>query len=337
MLGPEGQPNLRFNLLDQKPEPEFLRDWLAGPVVLASSSEVRRNQLESLGFKKEKISLAPVPDNAEREALEDYQKKFTGNHFAPFRTDDTKMIAAAKVNYVLSHGDVPADALVVAADTVPHYFKDGGPDGYLAEVMHKPKDREDAKRQIKEAFSEIIKQYLVFREAHEGVRKAGAHKPNIDSLAERLKLGWKDIQIEVSTGIAVCLPKEIDIEMFNEEVAVLPERLYKLVEDCLVGVDRHFSEPEIKTTLVEVDLELDKLIDRLLEISGDRVTHVSGGIPWSDSAVREFMQVKIGHDIRFIQPDKVKEEDFTGLPTDVLKSYLRGRAIELKREGKESI
>ncbi len=207
---------------------KLLKQWLSGPVVLVSSSESRKKALQAVGFDARQISLLSAPDSGEKRALKKYVEDFIDNHFYPHRTLGPVHIAAEKLKYAADKA--PAGAMIVAADTVLHKFRAGGLNRYLAEVVHKPHNEVEAKLAMRQMFDSIAVGYVRFKAAAESLRQAAPHKKNIEDIINRLKLGWRSIQLQTTTGMAVRLPNQDKLGALESTVTILPERIYQIVD-----------------------------------------------------------------------------------------------------------
>ncbi len=110
-LNPEVSPEVQ----------DTLERWYNGPVVLASGSSYRRQQLIDMGFKH--VTALSVPDPTEHHVHAWWEKRPFGTFFDSRKTDGAVAVAYAKVQYILETQDIPPDALVCAFDTMPMRFR----------------------------------------------------------------------------------------------------------------------------------------------------------------------------------------------------------------------
>ena len=307
----------------QEQADKLLKRWLGGPVVLVSSSETRKKALQAIGFNASKISLLSAPDSDEKQALENYVDNFTDNHFYPHRTLAPVHIAVKKLEYAVDK--VPAEAMVIAADTVLHRFVDGAPNSYLAEVVHKPKNKVEAAAAMRQMFDGLAVGYVRFKSAAEGLRLAAPHKKNIEDIINRLKIGWRSIQLQTTTGVAVRLPNQDRFGTIESTITILPEKIYQIVDQ----VQQKNEAGDDVIVSGEYVAAMNGLIKKVIELAGDNVTRVSAGIPWQNEEIRKCLDVRLARDINFLPHDRVSPELFSGLPSDAVLDYLRRQAAEL--------
>lgn len=94
-------------------EEEILAYWNKYPVVLASQSDYRKSQIESLGFANITKSIA-IPDEIETSQASNLnQAQGIPSYYANDGRDVVRHIAGAKVQYILDHQDIESSAIVL--------------------------------------------------------------------------------------------------------------------------------------------------------------------------------------------------------------------------------
>lgn len=309
---------IEINLIEHKDQadPKLLQDWMEGPVVLASTSGYRREQLLRMGFKADKLTAISGIDSDEVDDLSTYEHGFTGSHFYPFRTEGNKVIAGGKLKRAVESGKVPTGALGIAVDTgILHFDEDiekHRENVWQAETLMKPKDLADAKEKLLAVFQGIINCYKDTQEmiAEAKVVSAPRGEEVVSRAINMMKLGDKGIQLMVTNGVAVKFPGQNKIELFEEELVLIPEKLFE------AGIEN----------------DLEELVDNILALNPDLVTKVPAGLPLHDKRVRNLLGIRIARNARFLDEAEMNDGSFKGMPSEVILDFLRKRAVEIGRD-----
>lgn len=255
----------------------ILRDWLKSKVYLASSSSYRRAELEAVGFQRDKIMSVPISDEVEQEAFSRYQAQMGE------RTDDLDkrwsdqpvFVAEVKARALIAQlgSNLPADAFVIAADTMPMNYlpKDAGSfdDSFLAQAMPKPRDENHAEEVILQTFLNLADNYFQRSEP-----------------AEEQKIDYGDI-ISIKTGLAIRFPNDNEIAEYQVKAAV---RMQSLL-DVFRSVHPH-DDKDYRSGLERSLKELAHKVVALSKAEGVDVTKISGGINYGNDAVRALLGVR---------------------------------------------
>ncbi len=307
-IKPESNIESRANILVQK--------WKHTPVILASSSEYRRNELQNLGY--EKVAAVAVPDEEEKNTHSDIiaTEGKRGTFFDKQKTEIPRRIAAAKVAYLLEKMGVPSDALVVAFDTLPMSFrrsderlKDPSISSWPAEHMSKPKNLDEARASIFDLFSYIAAEYIAHESriqaqiAFETERYEDADPVFIRDLMDAGRLSKL---IRINTGMAARFPGELDIQTSSTYIDL---RLYKVYELA--------NQPE------KLKLLADRVIELMIEQGKDPL-NIGGGIDYSDPYVRDLLQVN-ELDL-FLMPE---QGIYKGLPHKAFEDFVQRNALRI--------
>lgn len=296
---------------------EALEYILKSPVKIASSSAYRRDQLVTVGFKKDAISAVPMPENEESGVQEKLKKEGYGRGISA-------EIAAAKVGYVVKQAR-PED-LVIGMDTLPIFFG-SKPDKQVFPPIffQKPKTLEQAREMIRTAFSLVAEGYKNFltiapREGMpDDVFNYDENRENYPELTERqhnrylgsyLLLGnYRSAIVRVETGVAIRFPKEKKIESFVSTVNLLPRSLYRICQ----GLNEQ-----------EQEAQLNGMADNVAARMGKKSLSITGGIDWADGDVRKILDIQ---EYRYYEEGvEIEKGVYYGAPEKAIKNSLLRKA-----------
>lgn len=341
-------PSMRIDLMKSReggPHP-LLKQWLEGPVVLASTSAYRRDRLVELGFKPENITMLTTSDELERKDAQDridMVRERGGSAMEGYDVHVPVDVAAGKVYAILKNKNISPDALVVAADTVTHTFHEvPGPAFWEAVPTSKPGDKATAKFKILSTLNYIAYQYIETRHELHIQEEFTKHGEKPEEVKEMLLAHYREqfiqrdpeIRINVNTGVAVRLPGERKIRTFNAQEQMYPEAVYHLVDKALGDDWTELSDDKKVKLCVEISPQIEELVNKIIKLHPEVVAKVSGGIPFHDPAVREilgvtFMDPKDGS----LRSDIPLDEGlFKGLPGEALNHMLKKWAVEIGRK-----
>jgi Maf-like protein len=256
------------------PTEEILAYWNKYPVVLASQSDFRKSQLESLGFSDvSKSERIPVAIEADRSKELDASQGIP-SYYADDGRDIVRHIAGAKVQYILDHQTINSEAIVLGFDTAPliwHY--DAEEDDFDFEHLEKPNTTEEGRRLIQWVIAITAKGCHVREERIKRLQTQFASLPEdmaqstIKNLTATLDIGT----ISVESAAAGSFPNNrSQVLGFSEEISLFSQTINEMRNDSYA---------------------LEILGDKVAEIIGDRVTQISGGIDYTDSAIRDLLKL----------------------------------------------
>ena len=253
---------------------ELVAYWNKYPIVLASQSDFRKAQLESLGF-NEVLKSEPTPETIETSYAEELNKsQGISSYYAEDGRDIVRHIAGAKVTYILEHQTIDGEAVVLTFDTAPliwHYS--AGEDTVSFEHLEKPKTIEDGKRLISRVIKMTAEGCKVREERIKKIQNQFASLPDdikhstITNLTAVLDIGT----ISIVSGAAGSFPNNREKVLgFSDEVSLFSQTIHEMRND---------------------DYALDILSDKVAELMGDRINQISGGIDYTDMAIRDLLKI----------------------------------------------
>lgn len=294
----------------------LVESWHNGQVFLASNSSYRKKAIENLGFKN--IQALSVPDEVENKKAEDIKNNESkhGGFFDPYKTEIPLRIAHGKVDYILKHNNIPADAMVVALDTLPMFFpyndlskNDLTTTMWSAKHLSKPKDENAARSTMKEMFENILLGYKRSKEilGHLSEEMNEEQQKIINSAHS---MGYLPVLVIINTGIAVRFPNSTEISTTSSHQNIRLNRVCA-VEDG--------SSDTIDSIINEVIAAMEK--------SSLPLTAVSGGIDYSNPEIRKILQVE---EINFDKETKPSGEDlYKGFPSKDFQDFVKREAEDL--------
>ncbi|MFZ2189738.1 MAG: Maf family protein [Candidatus Magasanikiibacteriota bacterium] len=317
---------------------EIPKKWLEGPVVLASTSNIRREGLKELGFRNDNINQVATNDDDETNALLQYDSTRRCWMLDSHKSQGTIAVAESKVEKALESG-VSDDALVVAFDTGTIIFHEQkSPDGYwTGETMQKPKDLDLAKKAMKKIFETLIKHYITSRILFHGLKQSirtRGDRPSgtMDELMaitdSKMKFADLGTSIMVSTGMATRLPGDKRIVSHSAELQFYPRTLFDLVEKELGGNYDRSTMDNADGIINKLSTKLDILIEQINSLNPELITKVPGGLALHDKRVRVLLDMQAAENMEPIKNDDVDEEALHGMPSKKLKEFLIEQARE---------
>lgn len=279
--------------------------WKQGPAILASGSVLKLSEFQKLGFTH--AQATPVPEEVEDEYLE----RVTNASGEGFLDERTPMyVAREKVAHVIANG-APPDALVCGFDTIPIVTRREGREKFR-KYLRKPRSREEARTTITATFSTILAN-------KEEVERQVASDPSPEHLRERIasiiRDGAREAHLMASTGYAVRLPGE-------------GEQIHEGLQTAYLELGAVYAL--VGKSVEEQQSALAVLTEELLNIMGERLQHVAGGIDYSDPQIAELLQIRnalAAHEFT-IEPGI-----YTGLPTEGFDMFLSKLAEGSVRAG----
>lgn len=256
------------------PTEELFAYWNKHPVVLASQSDYRKSQLESLGF-SDVVKSIPVPETVEADYAEELNTvQGIASYYADDGRDVVRHIAGAKVHYILEHQTVDKAAIVLAFDTAPLLWRyDASEEKMVFEHLEKPKNPEDGQKLIAHVIAvtaegcRLRAQRLSEMEAQFAALPAEQRDETIANLSAVLDMGT----IEIASAAAGSFPNNrARVLGFSEEVSLFSQAIYDMRNDAYA---------------------LEILSDKVIAIMGDRVSNISGGIDYTDSNIQDLLQI----------------------------------------------
>ncbi len=313
-----------------------LEQWFQGPLFVATSSKYRLRRLSELGFKD--IYSAAVDGEIEKALQKRIASIDHGGHFDPYSRQAVAQIARAKCEALLESHSVPAEAMVIAADTYPSIatyrttWKEGT-SFWKPEQLHKVSSeasREEVLTTMMKTFEAVWNGYerkLEFeRRAYQEAEQFGDYDL-IQNMKGRDfqtsdKLGRLPMRVEVHTGIAIRYPEQTTIETYYVPAALFPERIYQLA--------KKYS----KATSEQKARILHRLAEQILtitEASKIDPRGIPGCINWGDPNIRRFLKTEEWN-LRQLYAQKPEQGVYLGLPAKRLREFLLTKARELNKQ-----
>ena len=253
---------------------ELLAYWNKYPIILASQSDFRKTQLESLGFLNTAKS-EPIPETVETSIAYDLnQSQGIPSYYANNGHDVVRHIAGAKVHYVLDHQTVDPEAIVLAFDTAPLIWQTNAQeDGYSFEHLEKPKTSAEGKNLIKRVIritadgcklreKRIADMQLEFASLPADIRDS-----TIKELTAVLDIGT----ISIVSAAAGSFPNNrLKVLGFSDKISLFSQAINVMKHD---------------------DYALDILSDKVVELMRGNSNQMSGGIDYTDIAIRDLLKI----------------------------------------------
>ncbi len=280
--------------------------WKEGPVVLASGSSYKLEQLKSLGMKD--VSAIPAPEIEESQFFGRYED-------GKGRTDEmvAALVARTKVKYAIANG-APADSLVCGFDTVVLKVEDWG-DNRKNTYLQKPETREQAKEGLVDFFVHLATQKRRHDDSYADMKELVEMHPKFnkrrDELENTMDFGNPRPLILVATGMAVRAPgKGDDIDIVPTAMRLQSNTLYAYSE----------NSPE------ELKKRCEELAEEALVIMGDRWSGITTGIDYSDPQIIGLLDLQEIPVVFGLPP--TEEGVLKGMPKEAFERMLRGMAEE---------
>lgn len=283
---------------------KLLASWKQGPVVLASGSSFKLENLRALGMAH--ATSSSVPEEVEEALFENVEGREMRMHEMV-----AAMVAREKVSYVVSKG-VPDNALVCGFDTVVMETT-----GSLSEkkrrYLQKPETREQAAEGLFEYFTNLVEGYAWKNEVTKDLVAESVRMGRREVLDPMLSVGYPQSIIHITTGMAVRLPGAGDeIEMIPVTVRLNPEALYSLAA----------------LPVEEREVRIKELVEKALSVmdQDERWRSITTGIDYADPRIKEILgltEAKIFDDM-----DESETGITKGMPQQVFDEYLAALAKE---------
>lgn len=284
---------------------EKLQNWYSLPVYIISNSPYRIQSLHTLGFND--VYPISIPNNVEENARQKVLREGKIlNYYDHYGEEVPRRIAQAKLDYALSHNDFSKDALVVAVDTMPLYFKrdqDKHRVSYSAKFLNKPKDIDEARNSIHLLFKHI---FLGNKDFLESISDSGFDPYNLpDSLNN---FGYMQRFLAVNTGFSIRLPNEkqsLDFSFPNitsASIYLKPRLIYKIGDNSQ---------------------KVDTIIDQIFEIMKDSKISplsIAGGIEYSNTKISGLLDIE---DVNISRGQPSEKGTYLGFPSHAFENFLK--------------
>lgn len=280
-------------------KPSVLEEWKRGLVVIATSSKEKQRRLEGIGMKN--VTGLPAPDSLEDEIFATFP-----NHTGKADYTLAAAVADAKVQYAIEQGAAD-DALICGFDTIAHTTRNFEEDRERR-YLRKPHDREEARKELEEAFQNLLegrKDLLETERLLEGV--------HLSKAAQSVhRMGTPNANLGISTGISVRLPNEGNI---THTTPVFTQLTLGVIDAAA-----HLGENEGRELIAN---KIEEAIS-YMEARGD-MSSIAGGLDYSDPKIWEILQVSE------VKPDYIDDSEiglYKGLPEQALISFLERLAAD---------
>ena len=288
-------PEFNPNEVEQK-----IESWKNGPVVLASSSRYRLEKLAELGYKN--VATISVPDEEEKrehtEIVETEGK--IGHWYDKYKVEIPQRIAAAKVEYLIAHENIPDNVMVVALDTLPTSFPyntreemeaDYRLKSWTAKHLSKPTDRVSAISSILEVFNNV---------ANGRRNLLDSSRDYSEETLRILNSGYLGQLVKINTGMAIRFPNDPEIYQRCAEVKLMLHQVYD-----------YRDQPEKIRELAEQ-------VADLMEKSG-ALTRIAGGIDYSSPEIRQLLRIE---ECDFFEEKADNEGIYKGFPKEQFEEFV---------------
>ena len=299
-------PKLGNEILESK-QGKLLQSWKQGPVILASGSSFKLENVRALGMPQ--TTGISVPEEVEEALFENVEGRSMHMHEMV-----AAMVAREKVAYVIEHG-APEDALICAFDTVVMETT-RTLDSKRRRYLQKPENREEATRALTEYFTNLVEAKIWKDESTKGLVDEAARMQRPESIESLLSVGYPQALVHITTGMAVRVPHAgSDIDMIPSTVRLTPTALYDLAP---------LAEDERRQ-------RIEGLVEQALTImdEGERWRSVTTGLDYSDPRIKDLLgliEAKIFSDM-----DESEAGIMKGMPQQAFDSYLKSLAKEKLR------
>lgn len=283
---------------------KILTSWKTGPVVLASGSRLKLENLRSLGMPQ--ATSMTVPEEVEEEVFESVEGRPMHMHEMV-----AAMVAREKVGYVLGQG-VPDNALVCAFDTVVMETK-GSLNDKTRRYLQKPETREGARIGLIEYFTNIAEGYVWKEELTNDLLETAERMGRRESLEPMLSVGYPQALIHITTGMAVRAPgKGEKIDMIPSTIRLMPHALYSLE----------------RTDTPERRARIEEIVDAALSVmdENERWRSVTTGIDYSHPRIKDILDLEEAKVFR--EMDDTEIGVVQGMPREAFDRYLKALAEE---------
>lgn len=283
----------------------LVHSWKQGPVVLASGSSLKLENLRALGM--EHATNMPVPEEVEEKVFDQFDGRPMHMHEMV-----AAIVAKQKVAYVVESG-VPDDALVCAFDTVVMETRGSHGEEKKRTYLQKPETREQATAGLIEYFTHLVEGKIWKDETLKDLIEDAARSGRPESLESLRSIGYPQALVHITTGMAVRVPHAGDnIDMIPSTIRLTPNALFDLAP---LEVD-------------ERQARIEELVEKALSImdENERWRSVTTGIDYSDPRIKALLglaEAKIFNDM-----DESEVGIIQGMPQQAFDQYLMALAKE---------
>ncbi len=283
---------------------KLVQSWKQGPVILASGSSLKLENLRALGMPQ--ATGMAVPEEVEEDIFERVEGR-------PMHMQEmvAAMVAKAKVEFVLTKG-VPNDALVCAFDTVVMETKGSLKDKKWT-YLQKPETREQATAGLIEYFTNLVEEKIKKDDITRDLIEAAERSSMLEGIKPLLSIGYPQTLVHITTGMAVRLPHAGDeIDMIPSTIRLTPNVLYDLTP---LAAD-------------ERQARIEDIVEKALSVmdENERWRSITTGIDYSDPRIKELLgltEAKI-----FDEMDESEVGIIQGMPQQAFDQYLMALAKE---------
>jgi hypothetical protein len=252
---------------------EVLARWTNKPIIIASQSELKKQQLSDFGFEDIATSIA-IPESVEQNLAHELNEiGGIKSYLAEQGEDIARHIAGAKVRYVIEHSPVPEDATVLGFDTAPvlwsrtDEFGDDTP-----EHLEKPLTVEAGRKMIHDIINKTAQGCIIRRK-------------RIASYSTQY-LSPEDAQMVITNFSAVLRPGTISI--ISAVAGSFPHNRQQII-----GVA---NEASLYSTAIDEVCDdpygIEVLADKVADLMGERIVKISGAIDYSDNYIADLLKLK---------------------------------------------
>lgn len=291
---------------------KLFQTWKQGPVILASGSRLKLENLRALGIPQ--ATNESVPEEVE----DDVFKIFDGR---PMHMHEmvAAIVAKEKVAHVVESG-VPDDALVCAFDTVVMETT-GSLQTKKRRYLQKPETREQATADLTKYFTNLVEGKIWKDELNADLIEEATRLNKLEAMEPYLSVGHPQALVHITTGMAVRLPHAGDkIEMIPSTIRLRPNALYELT--ALTSEERQKKIAEV--------------VEKALTImdENERWRSVTTGIDYSDPRIKELLGLEEAKLFSFM--DDSEHGIMQGMPRQAFDQYLLALAKEKSGSGSDS-
>lgn len=283
------------------------QELLQMKLVIATTSRYRQEVFGRLGFKS--VDGVSTADVDEQSIKRDYEKVISprANPEDRFRSKHAEEVAAGKVEKLMTkfpNWAEGTDRLLVGLDTLPMNFEVDN-DRFRGNAVEKPTEAE-ARKVI-----EIELNYLIDS-------AIGPKKKILEGYQG--SIGFREIGIQVSTGIALKFPDEEHVRHYSANSFLEFENVKELSRREQTGEITHGERLEA----------IKQIVDQILavyEAKGINASSISGGINFADDEIKQILDAREypldEHGERTtIDEAKVEKGVYLGAPEHFMKKIL---------------
>lgn len=326
---------------------DIMRGWKEKtPVFLSTTSLVRRQGVERLGFDPGNIHLLENGPSVEIDALTDYLANFNPSWVDPNGTVGVEHVAVAKIEKQYA----PPDALVFAWDTMPIFYHrvatsydaydDSMPGEWKGVFEHKPKSIQEAAEVVESNFLLLIKNRLIFSKFLNEKRHINWQNLTKEARSRYYKIDFAS-GIHVKTAFAVRFPFEDTLTTYSDRIIVRPNKIFEIADSVkcsedVISADLSAIEALSDSAGVTIKTKIVNLITELfaaMSQEGVFPTHIAGGIAYQLDVVRRLLKVEEMSNIvagrGATEPDR---SIYTGFPEQLVYNVLVEKAESIAKK-----